>query len=144
MASLTKIVSCTVHNNRALDLPSALVFKTPKGGWRGTYPQDAFRPDQLDVFIHDGPYSNTLAVRLNVSQITNVSFTVVGCTVALSERVEMRSGRGASVAVVTKFVDVHSTLGVGVIASNIVGDGGRRRLALLSESNGSRHSGVST
>lgn len=62
-----------------------------------------------------------------------MSFSVVWRTVVLLKRVEMRSGRGASVGVVTKLVDVHSALGVGVIAGNLIRDGGRRRLVLLSE-----------
>jgi hypothetical protein len=43
---------------------------------------------------------------------------------------------GAAVGVVTKLVDVHATLGIGVVASNIPCDGGWRGLRFLLEGNG--------
>lgn len=48
----------------------------------------------------------------------------------------MRAGRGAAVRVVTKGVDVEATLGVGVIAGDVVGDGGRGTLRVLLEDDG--------
>ena len=45
----------------------------------------------------------------------------------------MGSSRGASVGVVSEGVDVHATLRVGILASNIVLDGGWAILSLLLE-----------
>ncbi len=50
----------------------------------------------------------------------------------------MRAGRGAAVGVVTEGVDVEATLGVGVLAADVPGDGGRRRLGVLLEDDGTR------
>ena len=56
----------------------------------------------------------------------------------------MRAGRGAAVGVVTKGVDVEATLGVGIVAGDIPGDGGGRRLRVLLEDNGAGDLGVTT
>jgi hypothetical protein len=54
----------------------------------------------------------------------------------------VRAGGGAAVGVVAKGVDMHATLGVGVVASDVPGDGGGRRLGLLLEDNGALDGGV--
>jgi len=69
---------------------------------------------------------------------------IAGSAVLLAVRVEVGTSRGATVGVVTKGVDVEATLGVGVVASDVVGDGGGRRLGLLLEDNGTRDLGVTT
>jgi hypothetical protein len=56
----------------------------------------------------------------------------------------VRSSAGASVGVVTKRVDVHATLGIGVVASDVVCDLSGGRLVLLLEGDGSLDVGVST
>ncbi len=56
----------------------------------------------------------------------------------------VRAGRGAAVSVVTKGVDVHATLSVGVLTADIPGDGGRGGLGILLEGDGARHLGVTT
>lgn len=56
----------------------------------------------------------------------------------------MRAGRGAAVGVVAKGVDVEATLGVGVIAGDVVGDGGRGTLRGLLEDDGAGDLGVSS
>lgn len=56
----------------------------------------------------------------------------------------MRAGRGAAVGVVAKCVDVEATLGVGVIAGDVVGDGGRGTLRGLLEDDGAGDLGVSS
>lgn len=38
----------------------------------------------------------------------------------------MGTGAGAAVGVVAELVDVHAALGIGVVAGEIVGDGGGR------------------
>ena len=50
----------------------------------------------------------------------------------------MRAGGGAAVGVVTEGVDVEATLGIGVVAGEVPGDGGRVGLGGLLESNGAR------
>lgn len=54
----------------------------------------------------------------------------------------MRAGRGAAVGVVTKGVDVHAALGIGIMAGDVPADSGRRRLQLLLEGDDSRDLGV--
>lgn len=73
-----------------------------------------------------------------------MSFSIVWPAMVLVKRVEMRSGGGASISVVPKLVDVHSTPGVGVVTGDLVGDGGRGRLVFLRKGDDSTHSGVST
>lgn len=56
----------------------------------------------------------------------------------------MRAGRRAAVGVVTKGVDVEAALGVGVVAGEVIGNGGRGRLRLLLKGDGTRHLGITT
>lgn len=53
------------------------------------------------------------------------------------------TGRGAAVGVVTKLVDVETTLGVGVVAGDVPGDGGSGALVSLLEGDGAGDLGVS-
>lgn len=54
----------------------------------------------------------------------------------------MRAGRGAAVGVVAKLVDVEAALGIGVLASDVPGDDGGRRLGGLLEGDGALDVGV--
>lgn len=54
----------------------------------------------------------------------------------------MRAGGGAAVGVVTEGVNVHATLGVGVVASNVPCDGSGGGLGGLLEGDGSGDLGV--
>lgn len=56
----------------------------------------------------------------------------------------MRAGGGAAVGVVTEGVDMEATLGVGVVASDVPGDGGGSGLGGLLEGDGSSDLGVTT
>ena len=56
----------------------------------------------------------------------------------------VRAGGGAAVGIVTEGVDVHATLGIGVVARDVPGDGGRVRLRGLLEGNGAGDLGVTT
>jgi hypothetical protein len=56
----------------------------------------------------------------------------------------VRSGRGAAVGVVAKGVNVESTLSIGVVASDIPGDGSGSRLRLLLENDGAANLGVAS
>lgn len=54
----------------------------------------------------------------------------------------MWPGGGAAVGVVAELVDVQATFGVGVVAVDLVGDGGRGRVVGLLEGDGSADFGV--
>lgn len=54
----------------------------------------------------------------------------------------MGTSRGAAVGVVTKLMDVESALGIGVIASEVPGDGGMGVLRLLLEGHAAGDLGV--
>jgi hypothetical protein len=60
----------------------------------------------------------------------------------LAKRIEMRSSRGTTVGIVTELMDVHATLGVGVVACDVVGDGCRGGFGGLLEGDGSLDVGV--
>jgi hypothetical protein len=54
------------------------------------------------------------------------------------------AGRCTAVGIVTEGVDVHATLGIGIMASDIPGNRGRRRLGGLLEGNRAGDFGVTT
>jgi hypothetical protein len=56
----------------------------------------------------------------------------------------VRAGRCAAVGVVTELVDVHATLGIGVVASDIPGNCGWGGLGFLLEGDGALDVGVTT
>jgi hypothetical protein len=98
--------------------------------------------DQLDEAVLNASLGNTVAVGLDVSQVTDVAVLVGGSTVGLSEGVEVRAGGGTAVGVVTELVDVHSTLGVGIGVLDLVFDDGGGVLSLLSELDDTRDTGI--
>jgi hypothetical protein len=69
--------------------------------------------------------------RLDLSEETRIELTV-------------RAGAGAAVGVVTKGVDVHATLGVGIVAGDVPGDLGVGGLGGLLEGDGALDVGVTT
>lgn len=105
---------------------------------------DAVGADQLDQGVGGRALGVALTIGLDVAEIANVAGLVGGSTVGLLVRVEVRAGRGAAVGVVTESVDVEAPLGVGVVAGDVPGDGGRGRLGLLLEDDGARDLGVTT
>jgi hypothetical protein len=56
----------------------------------------------------------------------------------------VRTSGGASVGVITELVNVEASLGVGVVASDVPGDGGGSSLGSLFEGDGSLDVGVAT
>ena len=56
----------------------------------------------------------------------------------------MRAGRGAAVGVVTKGVDVHATVGIGVVAGDVPAHGGGSTLGRLLKGDGPGDLGVTT
>jgi len=87
-------------------------------------PDDAVLANQLDLRVTNAPLSVPLRVGLEVAQVSNVADMIRGGAVRLLEWVEVGTSRGAAIGVVAELVDVHSSLGIGVVAADIVGDGG--------------------
>lgn len=56
------------------------------------------------------------------TEVTNVPLRVRGGTVVLAVGVEVGTGRGTAVGVVSKLVDVEASLGVGVEVLDLIGD----------------------
>lgn len=104
---------------------------------------DGLGSDQLEVSIGDGAFGDTVGVSLDVAEITCVSLVAcVRTTVLLTQRVEVRAGRRATVRVVAKLVDVEATLGRGVVAGDVVVDCHWRRLVRLRKLDRARHLGI--
>ena len=58
------------------------------------------------------------------------------------ENLTVRTGRGAAIGVVAELVDVEATLGIGILASDVPGDGGWRGLGRLLEGDSALDVGV--
>lgn len=56
----------------------------------------------------------------------------------------MRTSGSAAIGVVAKLMDVHATLGIGIMAGDVVGDGGRGGLGRLLEGHLAGDLGVSS
>jgi hypothetical protein len=142
VSALAEVVGAGVDNNGAL-WKSVWLYVWRKG--KVTYANDALGADELDQLVLDAALGVTLAVGLEVTEVTDVTLLVAGGTVGLVVRVDwrwsahvhdcrhnivcaayqissaltVRSGRSAAVSVVTEGVDVHATLSVGIVASDI-------------------------
>jgi hypothetical protein len=95
--------------------------------------QNALSTNQLNKLVLLGADGITLGIGLEVTKVTDVALGVLGSTVGLAKGVEVRTSGGASVGVVTELVDVEATLGIGVVALDVPGDGGGRVLVGLLE-----------
>lgn len=108
---------------------------------RVTYAQNALGTDQLDQLVLLGADGVALCIGLEVTEVTDVAHLIFRGTVGLGEGVDcfgqylgvllgataaltVRAGGGAAVGVVTELVDMETTLGVGVVAGDVPGDGG--------------------
>lgn len=131
---------------------------------KGTYADNTLWADQLDKLVGGRTLSIALSIGLEVSKVSNVAGLISWGTVSLSVWVDYSmihqplpiyvlypsSPRTvgacgcAAICVITKLVDVHATLSIGVIAGDVPGDGGWGRLGLLLESDGSGDLGVPT
>lgn len=105
---------------------------------------DAMGANQLDKGVGDRALGISLAIGLQVSEVSNVTSLVRGSTMGLVVRVEVRASGSASVGVITEGVDVESSFGVGIVTSDVPGDGGGSRLGLLLEDDGAGDLGVTT
>ena len=144
MAALAQVVRARVHDDRPTE--------------------DALRPNQLDLPVRHGPLGVALAVRFEIAQVPDVALAVRGGPVGFGERVDCKgggrrvlarlwcergggwvtvgSGARAAVGVVAELVHVHAALGGGVVAGDVVGDGGRGGLGGLLEGDGPADFGV--
>jgi hypothetical protein len=107
-----------------------------------TYANDTLWADQLDELVLDGALGVTLAVGLEVTQVTDVTLLIGWSTVGLGVWVDcwnavsvhrlmvwivpgefrlltVRTGGSATVGVVTELVDVHATLSVGIVSGDV-------------------------
>jgi hypothetical protein len=105
---------------------------------------DALSTNQLNQLILNSALSIALTISLEVAQVTDVAVLVSGSTMFLVRWVEVRASGRAPIGVVAKGVDVHSTLSVGVVAGDVVGDGRWAALRVLLEGDGALDLGVST
>jgi hypothetical protein len=135
------------------------------GGSAGgkAYANDALGADELDELVAHGALGVALGVGLDVAQVANVTVLIRGRAVRLAVGVDCQRvlasiraadtqgsqgkelgvrtvwpSRRAAVGVVAEGVDVHATLGVGVVARDIPGHDGRGRLGLLLEGDSAR------
>lgn len=56
--------------------------------FRNSYTDDALRSNELDELVLNGSYSVSLAIGLEVAQVTNVAFLVLRSAVGLGEGVD--------------------------------------------------------
>lgn len=99
VASLSEIISSGVDNNCTAD--------------------DALRADQLDQLVRGRALAIALSIGLEVAKVANMADLISWSTVCLAMGVEVGAGGGAPVGVVTELMDVHATLSIGVVASDI-------------------------
>ena len=62
----------------------------------------------------------------------------------MKDQLTVSTCRGAAVGVVTKYMDVHATLGIGIVARNVPSDGSWARFRVLFEGNSALDGGVTT
>lgn len=124
MSTLAQVVSAVVHNNRSAN--------------------DAVWSKQLDQDILLSTLGNTGGVSGDVTQVSNVSVVILWSTVLLTEWVEVRTSRSASVGVVTKSMDVETSQGGGIVTGDFPRDGGWVRLGDLLEVDDSRNGFISS
>jgi len=106
--------------------------------------ENALLANQFDETISGASLGVSLTISLEVAQVTDMAFTVCWGTVGLAVWVVVRASAEASVGVVSKLMDMESTLGIGVVAGDIPADGGRRGLGGLLEGHLSCDLGVSS
>lgn len=145
-----------------------------QGGEKGvvTYANDALGTDELNQLILNGTLGVTLAISLEVAKVTDVADLSGTITVRGpvrvdyegrmssqhstptkihsskhrqgAERLTVRASGCAAVGVVTEGVDMHATLGVGIVAGDVPANGGQGVLGLLLEGDGALDVGVTT
>lgn len=72
--------------------------------------QDAQWSRQRNLAVGDVDLGDSAVIGHNVAQVSGVSLSSIRGTMFLAVRIEVRSGGGASVGVVTELVDVESVI----------------------------------
>jgi len=96
-------------------------------------PDNAVRPDELDMAVLNATFGGTLAVGIYIPEVTNVAILILRGTVLLVEGVKVWAGRGTPVGIVSKGVNVESPLSIGIVTGDLPGDVCRRILGRLLE-----------
>jgi len=89
--------------------------------------------DQLNMRVADGALAISLFVCLEIAQVSNVTNFIRWGAVCLAMWVEVGTSRCAAIGVVAILVDVHSSLSVCIIATDVICDCGGRGLGGLLE-----------
>lgn len=161
--AFTEIIGSRVDDDGALYYCQSLdLLKILEKGQ--TYSENAVLADQLDKAVADAAFGIALGIGLEVAQVTDMAFRIGRATVGLAVGVvwshisvfvsalfprlaslrTVRAGAGASVGVVSELMDVDATLGIGVVAGDVPGDGSRRGFGGLLEGHLSSDLGVSS
>ena len=106
--------------------------------------QDRVWTNQLDQGVRDGTFGNTRGISADVTQVTNVSGFVGWGTMGLAKWIEVGTSRGTTVGVVTKLMDVETTLSVWRVTGNLVRNCGWGRFRFLGEVNDTRNTGITS
>lgn len=99
-----------------------------------TSTNDGVRAEEGDDLVGNVNHSDTAAVRLDVTEVTNVPLGGSGTTVVLVEGVVMGTGRSTAVGVVSKLVDVEASLGVSVEVLDLTRDANGSAFRVLGKS----------
>jgi len=106
--------------------------------------ENAVLADQLDVAVADAALGIALVVGLEVTEVANMALIIAWGAVSLAVGVVMRTSAGAAVGVVTELVDMHATLGTGIVVLDVPSDSGGRGLGGLLEGHLAGDLGVSS
>lgn len=104
---------------------------------------DRVRPDKRKLRIADLDFGDTRGVGLEVAQVADVPDFSSSVTVGGTGRVEVRTGGGAAVGVVTELVHVEASLSVGIHVLDFTRDGDGTAGGFLGEGDDTLDGGVS-
>ncbi len=91
-----------------------------------------------EVISHVDLDLSAIGFNFNITQVTDMAILVALSAVSLAERVEVRTGRLATIAQIAELVDVEAVL-TGLEASNLTTNGGVATLGILLESDNTRN-----
>lgn len=103
---------------------------------------DRVRPNERELRVGDLNLGDTRTVGLEVTQVTNVPDLGSSVTVGGTGGVEVGTGGGTAVRVVTELVDMETSLGVGVHVLDFTRNGDGTASRLLGEGDDTLDGGV--
>lgn len=80
--------------------------------------QNGIDSEKLYKTVLFDTFGNPGRISGNVSQVSNVSLVSFWSSVVFLKRVKVRTGRSASVGVVTEFVNMEPSQGIGIVSLN--------------------------